>query len=254
VKQPPLKYLLLFSLMLNPTAALAEELEGWGDWGMDSGRLELIPELERTDQLPLSAREQAIFRTLDNSTLQDYGKTESSEFESDDQTLLEQLERLEQLHDAELLIEENGDVILIGTDGQTTTLPPDEADELLDLMEEYEQSEMEMSESDEEMDEDIPYDEELDDHYYDDESDLDPLLEQQSEMELDEDALSELLDEALNESDALTEDQREQLFDVLSDGDIESFDTLLESMDIELEMDDLDEIDFDDAEITGVED
>lgn len=120
MKQPPLIYLLLLSLMiLSSPPVTADDMDDWGDWGMDSDRLEFIPELEHNEsprqlemmpEQPLSAREQAIFNNLDNSTLSDYiahGKTETFA----EEPLLDQLERLEQLHNIDQLADIEAELI-----------------------------------------------------------------------------------------------------------------------------------------------
>ena len=87
--------------------------EDWGDWGKETNRLNEAADLESTisdlenDEdrqreleriAPLDAKEQAVFRALDNSSLSDYSeKRMAREPELPAGSLFESLERLEQL-------------------------------------------------------------------------------------------------------------------------------------------------------------
>ncbi|MCV6589812.1 MAG: hypothetical protein OIF57_12375 [Marinobacterium sp.] len=112
-----LKIVLFSFLLSNPT--FAESMDQWGDWAMEPEQIdfgpdspfERIPDNHSTEQTaPLNARERALFNQLDNSNLSDYiaprraegAPMENALMPGSDTPMLEQLEQLERLHDAEM--------------------------------------------------------------------------------------------------------------------------------------------------------
>lgn len=157
MKPRPLLYLtLLSSLWLHSPALWADSNTDWGDWGLDSDPLveeldrddspfEAIPEFEAPlrgsaqERRPLHAQEQAIFSELDNSDLSDYPPSKGEgqgEYEGgEDLSLLEQLEQLEQRHNATGLGDalDAGEVDIYIEDGQLVIEPLDDEGELDEL-------------------------------------------------------------------------------------------------------------------------
>lgn len=230
---PSLYIATLSSLFLLQAGSV--HAEDWGDWSLEteliieSQELEDIPLESDIDPIaqqapeadsaqwndspsptdnpddfedsPLSAREQAIFNELDNSDLSDYEHSDSAQDWEEEQPLLMQLEKLEQLHEAEELIGEmidseeaiitNSGVIIFSSAGDSD----DEMPEAYGL-----DGEMETEGSDDLYDDDHPLDGDSIEGYEGNDALLEALpLEELGDLPLNDSDMADGMNEVLVE-------------------------------------------------------